>query len=76
MFESECPGWKSRLHIEDGVGMYSYLGGFHFGGGAAASGRWNLLLGRAAFLSGSGDSFNSTGSFFVAYRGGATSHEV
>ena len=76
MIESECPGWKSRLHIEDGVGMYSYLGGFHFGRGAAASGRWNLLFGRAAFLSGPGESFNSTGSFFVAYRGGAARHEI
>jgi hypothetical protein len=70
MFESECAGWKSRLHIEDGVGMNSYLGAFHFGRGAAANGWWHVVFGRAAFLSGPGELFNSIGLFFPAYRGG------
>ncbi len=76
MFESESAGWKSRLHIEDGVGMSSYLGAFHFGCGAAACGRWNLLFVGAAFLSGPGGSFKSTVHFSRPIVVGARHHEV
>ena len=76
MFESECAGWKSRLHIEEGGGMSSYLGAFHFGCGAAASWRWNLLFGAAAFLSGPCVAFNCTGHFSRPIVVGATHHAV
>ena len=76
MVESVCPGWKSRLHIEDGVGINSYLGAFPFVRGAAASGLWNVVFGRAAFFPGPGaaKSFNSTDQFlrFIVVGGDAS----
>ena len=65
MLESECPSGKYRLHIEDGVGMNSYLGACPFVRGVSVSGLWNVVFRRAAFFPGPGGakSLNSTDQF-------------
>ena len=78
MLESEWPGGNARFHIEDGVGVNSYLVAFPLGRGLASGGLWNVLSWRVAFLPlpGSAKSFDPTDHFLRLVPAGTTRHEV
>ena len=50
MVDSGCPDGESRLYIEDGVVVNSYVGEFPLGRRLASGGLRNVFSGRLAFL--------------------------